>query len=218
MERKKTIVETVNARKILLVTLFAIVAVLATMRMISHSVLIPRTFVQTQKTYFLEENRLVENEPVEYRLPLDVTSRKDYRDLLRGDVDSNNLGSFPSDHAGYFIALSLGVWFASRRFGIVALIWTLAVIFPAKLISGQHTLLDILARALIGAVLLFTCQLLASGWSSGIFGRLSDWTLKNRVWSSPLLFLVVFELTSTLAHIREFLKFLTAASAFILKN
>jgi hypothetical protein len=83
----------VKARKILIAALFAIVAVLATMRVISHSVLIPRTFVQPQKIYFLEENRLIENTPVEYRLPLDAASRKNHRDLRHGDIDGNNLGS-----------------------------------------------------------------------------------------------------------------------------
>jgi membrane-associated phospholipid phosphatase len=215
---KKTILETINSRKILLATLVAIVAVLVTMRMISHSVLIPRTFVQTQKIYFLEENRLVENAPVEYRLPLDESSRKDYRELQHGNVDVNNLGSFPSDHAGFFLALSLGICFASRRFGIIALIWTLAIIFPSKLISGQHTLLDILAGAMIGAILLFASQFLAGGLGDKILSYLSEWTLKNRVWSSALLFIVVFELTSTLTHIREFLKFIATAGSFFLKG
>lgn len=215
---KKTILETINARKILIATLLAIVVVLAVMRMITHSLLIPRPFVQSQKIYFLEENRLIENSPVEYRLPLDETSRKDYRDLHRGEIDINNLGSFPSDHAGFFLALSLGILIASRRFGLVALVWTLAVIFPAKLISGQHTLLDILAGAMVGAVLLFVCQFFASGLGKRIVSYLSEWTLKNRVWSSALLFIIVFELASTLSHIREFLKFLGAAGSLILKS
>ncbi len=213
---RKTILETVNTRKILIATLLAIIAVLAAMRMISHSVLIPRTFVQSQKIYFLEDNRLVENAPVKYRLPLDESSRKDYRDLQRGDIDTNNLGSFPSDHAGFFLALSLGIWCASRRFGIIALAWTLGVIYPAKLISGQHTLLDILAGAMVGMVLLFVCQFLAGGLGEKIVNYLSEWTLKNRVWSSALLFLTVFELASTLGHIREFLKFLAAAGSYFL--
>jgi membrane-associated phospholipid phosphatase len=215
---KKTILETVSARKILLATLFAIVAVLATMRVISHSVLIPRTFVQTQKIYFLEENRLVENVPVQYRLPLDETSRKDFRDLRHGDVDVNNLGSFPSDHAGFFLALSLGICFASRRFGIVALVWTLCIIYPSKLISGQHTLLDIAAGAMVGAVLLLACQFLANGRADKYLNYLSEWTIKNRVWSSALLFVVVFELTSTLTHVREFLRFAATAGKFFLTS
>ena len=143
---------------------------------------------------------------------------KNNRDLRHGDIDVNNLGSFPSDHAGFFLALALGIWFASRRFGIVALVWTLCVIYPSKLISGQHTLLDITAGALVGAVLLLACQFLARGLGDKFFGYLSEWTLKNRVWSSALLFVVVFELTSTLVHVREFLKFLAAAGSFFLTN
>lgn len=207
-----------KARKILLATLLAMVAVLAAMRSISHSVLIPRSFVQTQKIYYLEDNLLVENTPVPYRLPLDAASGKDFRDLRNGDVDVNNHGSFPSDHAGFFLAISLGIWFASRRFGIAALIWTFAVIYPSKLISGQHTPLDILAGTLVGAVLLLAAQFLAAGRGDGFFSYLSEWTLKNRVWASALLFVVVFELASTLSHIREFLKFAASTGSLLLIN
>lgn len=40
------------------------------------------------------------------RIPLDDTSQKDYRALTNGDVETNDLGSFPSDHAGFFLAIS----------------------------------------------------------------------------------------------------------------
>src|SRR5437016_7327430 len=47
-----------------------------------------------------------------------------FRSLVNGDVETNDLGSFPSDHAGFFIAISLGIWLASRRLGLIALGWT----------------------------------------------------------------------------------------------
>src|SRR5437667_8835045 len=79
------------------------------------------------------------------RVPLDETSQKEYRALVNGDIESNDLGSFPSDHAGFFIAISLGIWLASRRLGFLALGWSAIVILGGKMISGQHTPLDIAA-------------------------------------------------------------------------
>src|SRR5437016_13857490 len=72
-----------------------------------------------------------------------------FRSLLSGDVQTNDLGSFPSDHAGFFIAISLGIWLASRRLGWIALGWTVSVILMGKMISGQHTPLDIAAGAAV---------------------------------------------------------------------
>src|SRR5438132_13360503 len=81
------------------------------------------------------------------RVPLDETSQKDYRALVNGDVETNDLGSFPSDHAGFFIAISLGIWLASRRLGLIAVGWTILVILMGKMIGAQHTPLDIAAGA-----------------------------------------------------------------------
>jgi membrane-associated phospholipid phosphatase len=134
--------ETQEARRTLLVALAAAVLVVATTKTISKVVFLPRPYVQSQKTYLLEGDALVENRRLAYRAPLDAESQALSRDLLNGDVPANDLGSFPSDHAGFFVALSLGVWLASRRAGLVALAWTFGVILAAKLLAGQHTLLD----------------------------------------------------------------------------
>src|SRR5437016_14392028 len=70
-----------------------------------------------------------------------------FRSLVNGDVETNDLGSFPSDHAGFFIAISLGIWLASRRLGLIAVGWTVLVILMGKMIGAQHTPLDIAAGA-----------------------------------------------------------------------
>jgi undecaprenyl-diphosphatase len=58
--------------------------------------------------------------------------------------------SFPSDHAALFFCLTAGLWFVSRRLGIVALLQTVFVISFPRLYDGLHYPTDILAGAGIG--------------------------------------------------------------------
>src|SRR5690242_18506961 len=136
-------------RKILITTLIASVAVITTTKVLSKTIFLPRPEIQSQKIYRLEGDQLVEMKRMPVRFMLDENSQKDYRALLSGDVDSNDLGSFPSDHAGFFIAISLGIFLASRRLGLLALGWSIFVILAGKMISGQHTPLDVAAGAAV---------------------------------------------------------------------
>src|SRR6266550_5599934 len=99
----KTIEGTNARRKILIVTLIAAVFVIATTKVLSHTIFLPRPEIQSQKIYRLEGEQLVEMKRMPVRIPLDETSQKDYRALLSGEIETNDLGSFPSDHAGFFI-------------------------------------------------------------------------------------------------------------------
>src|SRR2546430_4385467 len=143
----KTAAGTNARRKILITTLIASVCVIATTKALSHTIFLPRPDIQTQKIFRLEGDQLVEMKRMPVRIPLDEASQKDYRALVNGDVETNDLGSFPSDHAGFFIAISLGIWLASRRLGLIALGWTILVILMGKMIGAQHTPLDIAAGA-----------------------------------------------------------------------
>src|SRR5437016_7570827 len=120
----KTTNGTTTRRKILIVGLLASVCVIATTKVLSHTIFLPRPEIQSRKIYRLEGDQLVEMKRMPVRVPLDENSQKDYRALVNGDVETNDLGSFPSDHAGFFIAISLGIWLASRRLGLIALGWT----------------------------------------------------------------------------------------------
>ncbi|HVS83328.1 MAG TPA: phosphatase PAP2 family protein, partial [Pyrinomonadaceae bacterium] len=148
----KTTSGTNARRKILITTLIASVCVIATTKVLSHTIFLPRPEIQSQKIFRLEGDQLVEMKRMPVRIPLDEASQKDYRALLSGDVQTNDLGSFPSDHAGFFIAISLGIWLASRRLGLVALGWTVFVILAGKMIGGQHTPVDIAAGGAVAIV------------------------------------------------------------------
>ena len=204
-------------RKILIVTLIAAVAVLATTKVISKAIFLPRPEIQSQKIYRLEGDQLVEMKRMPVRIPLDETSQKDYRALLSGDVDTNDLGSFPSDHAGFFIAISLGIWLASRRLGLLALGWTFLVILLAgKLIGAHHTPLDIAAGAAVAIGELAIIQYVARKSLSGWLDKLTGLTLRYSALSSAIIFAVVFEVSSTLTHVRAFLGLLSAMKRHVL--
>src|SRR5437868_5441042 len=210
-------VDSTNARrKILITTLIAAVCVITTTKVLSKTIFLPRPEIQSQKIYRLEGDQLVEMKRMPVRIPLDETSQKDYHALLNGDVETNDLGSFPSDHAGFFIAISLGIWLASRRLGWLALGWTVLVILGGKMISAQHTPLDIAAGAMVAIVEVSLIQFVLRKQFSGLMERLTSLTLRYSALSSAVIFLVAFEVSSTMIHIRAFLGLLAAMRRHVL--
>ena len=212
----KTTNGTIDKRKILMATLVAAVFVIGTTKVLSHTIFLPRPAVESRKIYHLEGDQLVLMKRVPVRVPLDESSQKDHRDLLSGDVQTNDLGSFPSDHAGFFIAISLGIWLASRRLGWIALGWTVLVILMGKMISGQHTPLDIAAGAAVAVAEVSIIQFAARRQLNRLLDKASGWTLRYSALSSALVFAVAFEMASTLVHVRAFLGLLSAVRRHVL--
>lgn len=210
-------VDSTNARrKILITTLIAAVFVITTTKVLSKTIFLPRPEIQSQKIYRLEGDQLVEMKRMPVRVMLDETSQKDYRALLSGEIETNDLGSFPSDHAGFFIAISLGIWLASRRLGLLALGWSVFVILAGKMISGQHTPLDVAAGATVAIVELAIVQYVVRRKLSGWLDKLSGLTLRYSAMSSAIVFLIAFEVSSTMIHVRAFLGLLAAMRRHVL--
>ena len=212
----KTIESTNARRKILITTLVAAVFVITTTKVLSKTIFLPRPEIRTQKIYRLEGDELVEMKRMPVRTMLDEESQKDHRALLSGDIDPNDLGSFPSDHAGFFIAISLGILLASRRIGLLALGWSIFVILAGKLISGQHTPLDIAAGATVAIAELALIQYVVRRSFRGWLDKLTGLTLRYSALSSAIIFLVAFEVSSTMIHIRAFLGFLAVMRRHVL--
>ena len=212
----KTIEGTSGRRKILIATLIAAVFVITTTKVLSKTVFLPRPEIQTQKIYRLEGDQLVEMKRMPVRTMLDDESQKDHRALLSGDIDPNDLGSFPSDHAGFFIAISLGIFLASRRLGLLALGWSILVILGGKLISGQHTPLDVAAGATVAIAELAFIQYVVRRGFRGWLDRLTGLTLRYSALSSAIVFLIAFEMSSTMIHIRAFMGFLAVMRRHVL--
>src|SRR5437016_9265507 len=212
----KTTNGTTTRRKILIVGLLASVCVIATTKVLSHTIFLPRPEIQSRKIYRLEGDQLVEMKRIPVRVPLDETSQKDYRALVNGDVETNDLGSFPSDHAGFFIAISLGIWLASRRLGLIALGWTILVILMGKMIGAQHTPLDIAAGAGVAIAEVTIIQYALRKRFSSWLDKLAGLTLSYSALSSALVFAVAFEVSSTMIHVRAFLGLLAAMRRHVL--
>jgi undecaprenyl-diphosphatase len=58
--------------------------------------------------------------------------------------------SFPSDHATMFFALATGIFFLSRRLGVLSFIWVLIVVILPRLYIGIHFPTDIVAGTVLG--------------------------------------------------------------------
>jgi membrane-associated phospholipid phosphatase len=203
-------------RKILIATLIAAVFVITTTKVLSHTIFLPRPEILSQKIYRLEGDQLVEMKRVPVRISLDDTSQKDHRALLSGDMDTNDLGSFPSDHAGFFLAISFGILLASRRLGLLALGWTLFVILAGKMIGAHHTPLDIAAGAAVAVGELALIQYVLRKYFNGWLDKLTGLSLRYGAMSSALIFMVAFEVSSTMIHIRAFLGLLSAMRKHVL--
>src|SRR6185503_6247026 len=206
-----------NRRKILLTTIIAAVCVIAITKTLSKTVFLPRPAIQSQRLYQLEGDQLTEMKRMPVRTPLDEESQKEHQALVSGNLETNDLGSFPSDHAGFFLVISFGIWLASRRLGWVALGWTGFVILAGKMISAQHTPLDIAAGAFVALSVLAIFRFLAA---RRLVDRLLAWisqlTIRHGALSSAFIFAIVFEMSSTLVHVRQFAGLLGAVRRHVL--
>lgn len=194
---------TAARRKILLVTLVSSVLVLGATKTVSKYVFLPRPYVLSERSFHLNDRQLVETPRKDFRVPFDEATEKSYHELQQGEIISNDLTSFPSDHAGFFICVALGIFLAYRTVGTIALLWTIFVPLAAKVILGQHSPLDLVVGAGIGAAILFLMQMIARRWAGPVFDPVVKWTMNNSALSAALLFIVLFEVTNTLDDIRQ---------------
>ena len=198
--------ETARRRKILLITLLASVFVIGTTKTLSKTVFLPRPFIQSQKTFHLEGDQLVESPRLEWHVPLDKESQKNFKELQNGEIIQNDLGTFPSDHSGFYMTLAVGILLACRSIGLIALGWTIFVTLGSRVITGQHTPLDIAVGSGIGIGILLTLQFIIGNMGKRLIDPIVNWTLKHSALSSAIIFIFIFEATNTLENIRPLLK------------
>lgn len=198
--------EIARRRKILLITLIASVFVIAATKVLSKTVFLPRPFILSQKTFHLESDQLAETPRLAYRVPLDEENQKSFKALKRGEVIQNDLGSFPSDHAGFFMTLAFGIFLACRSAGLIALFWTLFATLGSRIITGQHSPLDIAVGSGIGIGILLISQVFIGSLGKRVIDPIVNWTLKYSALSSAIIFIFIFEATNTLENARHILK------------
>ncbi|MGA9581405.1 MAG: phosphatase PAP2 family protein [Allosphingosinicella sp.] len=190
-------------RSTLLVTIASLLFVMAATKTIADGYFQPRPFVHAQQAWHLEDGRLVETEKLAYREPLSGGVANRSRALKRGEIESNDFGSFPSDHAGFFVALALGIFLASRRAGAVALGWTAVAILLPRIVTGMHSPLDIAVGAGIGVGMLLAMQFAARRLGRWALEPLAGWSLRHEALAAALVFFVAFESTNVLTNVRD---------------
>jgi membrane-associated phospholipid phosphatase len=196
----------IRRRRVLLITLLALIFVIATTKTISKSIFLPRPFIQSQKTFHLEEDQLVESTRLNYRVPLDEENQKNFKALERGEIIQNDLGSFPSDHAGFYMTFAVGILLACRSIGMIALAWTLLITLGSRVITGQHSPLDIAAGSGIGIGILLLLQFVIGKWGRRFIDPVANWTLNHSAFASAIIFILIFEATNTLENVRPLVK------------
>lgn len=197
--------QTLTARRRLLITLLSALLTVATTTLISKLVLQPRPCLQAHKIYQLKGNELQEMPKLSFRQPLDNRSKEHERAYSLGNLPPNDLGSFPSDHAGFFLCLSLGIWTVSRSFGSIALTWTFLVILLSKLVMGMHTPLEVAVGCLIATIWLYSCSYLSQIFFDRPFSKVATLTIRYPSLTAAGLFIALFEVASSLDHVKTIL-------------
>ena len=190
-------------RSILILTLLAAPLVLAITKTMGDNIVSPRPLVRSQAVWLLEDGRLAPSKRLEYRRPLlgDTRARDDA--LQRGDVQPNDLVSFPSDHSAFFTILSAGIALACLPAGLVAVLWSVVAIMASRIITGMHSPLDIAIGALIGLIVLLPVQVLGRRFARGVLDKATGLTIRHQALAAAMVFLAVFEVANALRNLQD---------------
>jgi membrane-associated phospholipid phosphatase len=190
-------------REILLIAVAASIMTLGITQPLGHRIFHPRPFVAAQEHYRWDGAALVQPPALAFREPLAGDTHRDLAKLRAGQVSENDLGSFPSDHAGFFFTLALGIWLACRRAGWVAIGWTLVIILMPRIVMGQHWPLDIAAGAAIGGAVLAALYFGLHRRPRSVHDPVVDWTMRHSPFATALIFLFLAAAVNALADIRD---------------
>ena len=208
--------EPAGRRRILLVTLLSLFLIAPLTKALSEIRLSPRPFLLAEQNYVLGEGRLEEERRVEFRTLQTGEMHKRVADLRDGRVEANDLVTFPSDHAAFFVALSLGIWLACRAAGWIALGWTLAVTLAARVAAGLHWPLDIAAGAAVGAAMLLLLQLAFAGRRARPLAPAVGWTERFPGLTAAFLFLLLLEAANTMQTAKRLMELASAVAGRLL--
>lgn len=189
--------------RILLITLAALFLVAPTTKAMSESLLSPRPFVLAGPVWTFDGTRLEEAPPVPVRALQSGEVADRIEGLRQGRVERNDFFTWPSDHAAFFFALSLGILLASRAAGAIALGWTLVAVLAPRVAVGLHWPGDVAAGALIGAMLLMLLQLGGATVGRRPLGAVAGWAGRNPGISAGLLFLLLLEAALTMKTLKD---------------
>ena len=166
----------------------------------------------------MKDEQLVETPRLSYQVPLDSENQKNFKALQRGEILQNDLGSFPSDHAGFYMTLAVGIFLASRSIGLIAILWTLLITLGSRVITGQHSPLDITIGSGIGVGFLLILQFVIGNFGKRLIDPLVNWTLSHSALATAIIFVFVFEATNTLENVRSVTKVFVEIAKHVIRG
>lgn len=117
------------------------------------------------------------------------------------DIQLHGWSSFPSDHAMFFVSLAVGIFALSRRLGSLALAHVVLLILIPRIYLGLHFATDILAGALIGAVIAFAFLRLPAPRSLARRGR--QWSDRHAASFYTVGFIVTWQMATLFDDLRR---------------
>ena len=190
-------------RRILLVTLLSLFLIAPLTKTLSDSRLAPRPFLFGEQAYALQQGELVAAPREDVRVLQTGQTKTRIEAFRAGEVDPNDLATFPSDHAAFFIALALGILLASRGAGLVAFGWAIFVTLLPRIAVGLHSATDIAAGAAIGVLALAVLQFAFGGRRARWTEPVLAWTMRHSGLTAAVLFLLLLEAANTMQTLKR---------------
>ncbi|MDJ0951449.1 MAG: phosphatase PAP2 family protein [Alphaproteobacteria bacterium] len=113
--------------------------------------------------------------------------------------------AFPSDNAGFYMAVSTAVFLVDRRAGVFACAWTVVFILLPRLYSGAHYPSDLIAGAGIGIVVMWGA--FRAPLPEAVPRLLHWWEARHAVSLYVLAFLFAYQTATTFNDARRAAKF-----------
>lgn len=110
--------------------------------------------------------------------------------------------SFPSDHATLFFAMATGLYFISKKLGVITYIYVFFVICFPRIYLGLHYPTDILGGALVGITITWIFNSLNMRYSLAEPALNLEKTSPKVFY--PAFFLLTYELANMFIHLRGF--------------